>query len=66
MTLTTGVKSVVNVWRDIMTRLTERFSIIFTEDNGIQYCKILDKISKKEVICEVNNLNEVLWKILGV
>lgn len=50
----------------IMSNLKERFLISFTENNGKQLCKIFDKTNKKEVMCEMNNLNKTIWKMLGV
>ncbi len=46
--------------------MTERFLIDLVEENGHQRYKIYDKVTGQTVYCNEGELNEMIWKALGV
>ena len=46
--------------------MTERLVISWVVENGHPHYKIYDKVTEKEVHCDENELNEIIWELLEV
>lgn len=43
-----------------------RFTITRVVENGYPHYKVCDNLTGKEVHCDMNELNETIWQLLGV
>ena len=46
--------------------MSERFSVSTLTDGNRLYYKVFDKKSGKIIECKVGELNQTIWKLLGV
>ena len=46
--------------------MVERFTIITVVENGCPHYKVHDNLTDNEVHCDLNELNETIWQLLGV
>ncbi len=46
--------------------MTERFLISWIVENSHFYYKVHDKVTGQTVHCDEDELNETIWKMLGV
>ena len=46
--------------------MVERFTITTIVENGYPHYKIHDNLTANEIHCELNELNETIWELLGV
>lgn len=45
---------------------TSRFTITTIVENGYPHYKIYDNLTHNEIHCDLNELNETIWELLGV
>ena len=45
---------------------TSRFTITTVVENGYPHYKIYDNLTDNEIHCDLNELNETIWELLGV
>ena len=45
---------------------TSRFTIITIVENGYPHYKVHDNLTDNEIHCDMNELNETIWELLGV
>ena len=45
---------------------TSRFTITTVVENGYPHYKVHDNLTDNEINCELNELNETIWELLGV
>ena len=45
---------------------TSRFTITTIVENGYLHYKVHDKLTDNEIHCDLNELNETIWELLGV
>ena len=45
---------------------TNRFTITTIVENGYQHYKVHDNLTGNEIHCDLNELNETIWNLLGV
>ena len=43
-----------------------RFTITTIVENGYPHYKVHDNLTNNEIYCDLNELNETIWKLLGV
>lgn len=43
-----------------------RFEIITVVENGYPHYKVKDYFTGKEIHCDLNELNETMWELMGV
>ena len=46
--------------------MVERFTITTIVENGYPHYKVHDNLTDNEIHCDLNELNETIWKLLGV
>ena len=46
--------------------MVERFTITTIVENGYPHYKVHDNLTDNEIHCDMNELNEIIWKLLGV
>ena len=46
--------------------MVERFTITTIVENGYPHYKIYDNLTDNEIHCDLNELNETIWQLLGV
>ena len=46
--------------------MVERFTITTIVENGYPHYKVYDNLTDNEIHCDLNELNETIWKLLGV
>ena len=46
--------------------MVERFTITTVVENGYSHYKVHDNLTGNEIHCGMNELNETIWKLLGV
>ena len=46
--------------------MANRFTITTIVENGYLHYKVHDNLTDNEIHCEENELNETIWKLLGV
>ena len=46
--------------------MVERFTITTVVENGYPHYKIYDSLTNNEIHCDLNELNETIWQLLGV
>ena len=46
--------------------MAERFTITTIVENGYPHYKIHDNLTDNEIHCDLNELNETIWELLGV
>lgn len=46
--------------------MVERFTITTIVENGYLHYKIYDNLTDNEIHCDLNELNETIWQLLGV
>ena len=46
--------------------MVERFTITTIVENGYPHYKVHDNLTGNEIHCDLNELNETIWKLLGV
>ena len=46
--------------------MVERFIITTIVENGYLHYKVHDNLTDNEIHCDLNELNETIWKLLGV
>ena len=45
---------------------TSRFTITTIVENGYPHYKVYDNLTDNEIHCDLNELNETIWELLGV
>ena len=45
---------------------TSRFTITTIVENGYPHYKVYDNLTDNEIHCDLNELNETIWQLLGV
>ena len=45
---------------------TSRFTITTVVENGYPHYKVYDNLTDNEIHCDLNELNETIWQLLGV
>ena len=45
---------------------TSRFIITTVVENGYAHYKVYDNLTGNEIHCDLNELNETIWQLLGV
>lgn len=45
---------------------TSRFTITRIVENGHPHYKVHDNLTDNEIHCGMNELNEIIWQLLGV
>lgn len=45
---------------------TSRFTITTIVENGCPHYKVHDNLTDNEIHCDMNELNETIWELLGV
>ena len=45
---------------------TSRFTITTVVENGCPHYKVYDNLTDNEIHCDLNELNETIWQLLGV
>ena len=45
---------------------TSRFTITTVVENGYPHYKVHDNLTDNEIHCDLNELNETIWQLLGV
>ena len=45
---------------------SSRFIITTVVENGYPHYKIYDNLTDNEIHCDLNELNETIWELLGV
>ena len=45
---------------------TSRFTITTVVENGYPHYKVHDNLTGNEIHCDLNELNEIIWQLLGV
>ena len=45
---------------------TSRLTITTIMENGYQHYKVHDNLTGNEIHCDLNELNETIWELLGV
>ena len=45
---------------------TSRFTITTIVENGYPHYKVHDNLTDNEIHCDLNELNETIWQLLGV
>ena len=43
-----------------------RFTITTVVENGYPHYKVHDNLTDNEIHCDLNELNETIWQLLGV
>ena len=46
--------------------MIDRFTITTIVENGYPHYKVHDNLTGNEIHCDLNELNETIWKLLGV
>ena len=46
--------------------MVERFTITTIIENGYPHYKVHDNLTDNEIHCDLNELNETIWQLLGV
>ena len=46
--------------------MVERFTITTIVENGYPHYKVHDNLTGNEIHCDLNELNETIWQLLGV
>ena len=46
--------------------MVERFTITTIVENGYPHYKVYDNLTDNEIHCDLNELNETIWQLLGV
>ena len=46
--------------------MVERFTITTVVENGYLHYKVYDNLTDNEIHCDMNELNETIWELLGV
>ena len=46
--------------------MVERFIITTIVENGYPHYKVHDNLTDNEIHCDLNELNETIWELLGV
>ena len=46
--------------------MVERFTITTIVENGYPHYKVYDNLTDNETHCDLNELNETIWQLLGV
>ena len=46
--------------------MVERFTITTIVENGYPQYKVYDNLTDNEIHCDLNELNETIWQLLGV
>ena len=46
--------------------MVERFTITTIVENSYPHYKIHDNLTGNEIHCDLNELNETIWQLLGV
>ena len=46
--------------------MVERFTITTIVENGYPHYKVHDNLTDNEINCDLNELNETIWQLLGV
>ena len=46
--------------------MVERFIITTIVENGYPHYKVHDNLTDNEIHCDMNELNETIWQLLGV
>ena len=46
--------------------MIDRFTITTVVENGYPHYKVHDNLTDNEIHCDLNELNETIWKLLGV
>ena len=46
--------------------MVERFTITTIVENGYPHYKVHDNLTGDEIHCDLNELNETIWQLLGV
>ena len=46
--------------------MVERFTITTVVENGYSHYKVHDNLTGNEIHCDLNELNEIIWQLLGV
>ena len=46
--------------------MVERFIITTIVENGYPHYKVHDNLTDNEIHCDLNELNEIIWQLLGV
>ena len=46
--------------------MVERFTIARIVENGYSHYKVYDNLTGDEIHCDLNELNETIWQLLGV
>ena len=44
---------------------TSRFTITTIVEHGYPHYKVYDNLTDKEIHCDLNELNETIWELLG-
>ena len=47
-------------------RMNERLTITTIVKNGCPHYKVHDNLTGDEIHCDLNELNETIWQLLGV
>ena len=45
--------------------MVERFTITTVVENGYPHYKVYDNLTDNEIHCDLNELNEIIWELLG-
>ena len=45
--------------------MVERFTITTVVENGYSHYKVDDNLTDNEIHCYLNELNEIMWELLG-
>ena len=45
---------------------TSRFTITTIVENGYPHYKVHDNLTDNEIHCDLNELNETIWQLLGI
>ena len=45
---------------------TSRFTITTIVENGYPHYKVYDSLTDNEIHCDLNELNETIWELLGI
>ena len=46
--------------------MVERFTITTIVENGYSHYEVHDNLTGNEIHCDLNELNETIWQLLGV
>ena len=46
--------------------MLERLTITTIVENGYQHYKVHDNLTGRTIHCDLNELNETIWELLGV